>query len=133
MIISNIHLAGPFTPDDVRDVADTLRAIDERRPAAVFTMTATAPEGTNQEGLELLDTALPPRPGRTPGPRRVVEHLTDENRQLLVVLLTREYTRLRYDTDMQPEADELIGMIAKLTGADTVVLCERAYPSRKQG
>jgi len=62
---------------------------------------------------------------------QVTERMTDAQRQLLLVVVSREWARLRYDLDMQPKADELHDLVAMLSGTDTAVVVERAYPSRR--
>lgn len=56
----------------------------------------------------------------------VVEHLTDPQRQLLVVLVTQAYVRIQHDPDMLAESDECEHLIRVLSGTDTRVMVERA-------
>lgn len=62
----------------------------------------------------------------------VTETMSDSERQLLIVLVTQAWVGLRHDADMLPQANELEGMLRKLSGTDTRVVCERAYPSRRK-
>lgn len=47
---------------------------------------------------------------------------TDAERQLLLVLVTRHWVRISDDPVMRSEADELKGVIRKLSGVDTVIV-----------
>lgn len=53
--------------------------------------------------------------------------LTDSERQLILVLVTKEWVRLRYlrDTHMKGTIEELDSIINKLFGVDTKVIVEK--------
>ena len=57
------------------------------------------------------------------------ERLTDMERQLLVILVTRWWVQIRGDDEMQAEVGELEGILRKISGTDTVVVVRRMYPS----
>lgn len=61
----------------------------------------------------------------------VSEPMSDSERQLLTVLVTQAWVAIRNDGALQPQARELENMLRKLSGTDTRVVCERAYPSRQ--
>jgi hypothetical protein len=58
------------------------------------------------------------------------EHLTDAERQLLVTFLTEAWVRVRMDPDMAEHAAECETLLRRLSGADTRVVCHRAYASQ---
>ncbi|MCK1670365.1 hypothetical protein [Bradyrhizobium sp. 150] len=47
-----------------------------------------------------------------------VEQITDAERQLLVVLVTKAWVEIRGDVDMRSEALELAGLLRKINGVD---------------
>lgn len=58
------------------------------------------------------------------------EKMPDEIRQLLVVLVTQAWVRIHHDPELQHNAQELDVALKMLSGTDTAVMVERAYPSR---
>lgn len=61
----------------------------------------------------------------------VTEALMDEERMLLVVLATEALVRIKGDPEaMRNPIKELEGIIRKISGVDTRLIAERAYPSR---
>jgi hypothetical protein len=61
----------------------------------------------------------------------MIEYLSDAHRQLLLVFVTQNWVRIRHDPDMIAESDECQDIIRMLSGTDTRVLVERAYPSSR--
>jgi hypothetical protein len=59
----------------------------------------------------------------------VVEQLPDELRQLVLVLATQAYVSIKDDPDMNLHTAECQTIIRMLSGTDTRVSVERAYPS----
>ena len=59
----------------------------------------------------------------------MIEHMTDSHRQLLLVLATQAWVRIRHDPEMVPESDEIEAVVRMLSGTDTKVFVERTYPS----
>jgi hypothetical protein len=55
-----------------------------------------------------------------------VEYLTDPERQLVVVLATKAWVRMRDDADMRVHTEELESIIRKLSGVDTRVRVEKS-------
>lgn len=64
--------------------------------------------------------------------RRVSERLPDEQRQLIVVLVTKAMFEIKDDPEMKAQERECLEIIKRLSGTDTVVTVERAYPSGAQ-
>jgi hypothetical protein len=122
-MIRTITLQGPFSDQDVADIADTLKRIDQRRPERMFTMVANNPDGTLKEGVQLTDLM-----GLQ---SQVMERFPDAQRLLLVVLASRAWADIRNDPDMRENIAELDEMIARLGGTDTVLYASRAYPSHR--
>jgi hypothetical protein len=54
-----------------------------------------------------------------------VEYLTDPERQLIVVLATKAWVRVRDDSEMRVHTEELESIIRKLSGVDTRVRVEK--------
>jgi hypothetical protein len=55
-----------------------------------------------------------------------VEQITDAERQLLVVLVTKAWVEIRSDVDMMSEALELEGLLRKINGVDKRISVENA-------
>lgn len=50
--------------------------------------------------------------------------LTDEERQLLVVLVTKAWVEIRHDSEMEKEASELESILRKISGTDKRIIVE---------
>ena len=61
----------------------------------------------------------------------IEEVFTDDERLLLVTLVTQAHVNIRDDPEMKHANDECNGILRKLTGTDTVLVAKRAYPSRR--
>ncbi len=59
----------------------------------------------------------------------VIEELDDSGRQLIISLLTKVWVRVRNDPTMLENAKECEKLISILSGTDTKIKVERAYPS----
>lgn len=49
------------------------------------------------------------------------ERFTDSERQLLLVFITRALVGIRHDPEFKAETDELMSMLKKIQGVDTVL------------
>ncbi len=57
------------------------------------------------------------------------EVIPDEQRQLLIVMISRAYVQIKDDPEMASAAQECSDLIKRLSGTDTVLIAERAYAS----
>lgn len=59
----------------------------------------------------------------------VTEVLPDDHRTLIVNLVTQAWVEIRDDPFLATNAQECLDIISRLSGTDTRVTVERAYPS----
>jgi hypothetical protein len=50
-----VKLTGPFTEDDLKEIAKTLRAIERKNPAETFLMFLETPDMTLKQAKELVE------------------------------------------------------------------------------
>jgi hypothetical protein len=62
--IDEIILRGPFTDEDMADLCETLRKIDERNPTGGFSLVAADPDATTVDMVARMRQHLPPDPTR---------------------------------------------------------------------
>ena len=65
----------------------------------------------------------------TPNEAAITERLPDSHRQLIVVLVTEAWSRIRSDPEMTTQRRECEAIIRRLSGTDTRLVVERAYAS----
>ncbi|MCK1742208.1 hypothetical protein IVA80_15390 [Bradyrhizobium sp. 139] len=56
--------------------------------------------------------------------------LTDMERQLLVVLVTKQWVEIRDDPDMDRQVDELLSIMRKINGVDVQLIARNPDPPR---
>lgn len=59
----------------------------------------------------------------------VTEVLPDDHRTLIVNLVTQAWVEIRDDPFLSANAQECLDIMSRLSGTDTRVTVERAYPS----
>jgi hypothetical protein len=60
----------------------------------------------------------------------IEELFSDSDRQLLIVLATEAMVRIRDDPALEHATQELVAILSKLYGTDTIIVARRAYESR---
>lgn len=74
MTVQAVALRGPFTTEDLAEIADLLRRIDARNPTALFEFYAVDPDASMLDAKREMAMVLPPKEGR----QTVTESISDK-------------------------------------------------------